>query len=65
MIYLDDFVEDIELEIAILYAKELGIDPSLVGDFFKAIATAPFDGKSSVDVRKEIMDYLRLYGMTE
>jgi hypothetical protein len=36
-----------------------------VGDFFKAIATAPFDGKSTDDVREEIQDYLRLYGITD
>jgi len=65
MIYLDDVVEDVELEIAILYARELGIDASLVGDFFKAIATAPFDGRSTSDVREEIKDYLRLYGIGE
>ena len=65
MIYLDDIVEDVELEIAILYARELGIDSALVGDFFKAIATAPFDGKSTDDVREEIQDYLRLYGISD
>jgi hypothetical protein len=65
MIYLDDVVEDVELEIAIMYARELGIDSSLVGDFFKAIATAPFDGRSTADVREELQDYLRLYGIGE
>ncbi len=65
MIYLDDVVEDVELEIAILYARELGIDTSLVGDFFKAIATAPFDGRNAHDVRDEIRDYLKLYGMID
>ncbi len=64
MIYLDDVVEDVELEIAIMYARELGIDSSLVGDFFKAIATAPFDGRSTADVREELQDYLRLYGIS-
>jgi len=65
MIYLDDVVEDIELEVALIYTRQLGLEPSLVGDFFKAIATAPFDGKSSADVRAEIMDYLKLYGMID
>ena len=65
MIYLDDMVEDIELEVAIIFARELGLDTSLVGEFFKAIATAPFDDMSSADIRSEIMDYLKLYGMTE
>ena len=65
MIYLDDMVEDIELEVAIIFARYLGLDTSLVGEFFKAIATAPFDDMSSADIRSEIMDYLKLYGMTE
>ena len=65
MIYLDDVVEDIELEVAIIFARELGLDPSLVGEFFKAIATAPFDEMNSADIRSEIMDYLKLYGMTD
>ena len=65
MIYLDDMVEDIELEVAIIFARELGLDTSLVGEFFKAIATAPFDDMSSADIRSEIMDYLKLDGMTE
>ncbi len=65
MIYLDDVVEDVELEVAQIYAQKLGLEPSLVGDFFKAIATAPFDGKTTADVRAEIMDYLKLYGMID
>ncbi len=65
MIYLDDVVEDIELEVAIIFARELGLDTSLVGEFFKAIATAPFDEMNSADIRSEIMDYLKLYGMTD
>ena len=65
MIYLDDIVEDVELEVAIRYAEALGIETALVGEFFKAIATSPFDGKSSKDVRNEVRDYLRLYGLNE
>ena len=65
MIYLDDVVEDIELEVAIIFARQLGLDTTLVGEFFKAIATASFDNMNADDIRSEIMDYLKLYGMTD
>ncbi|HNP20079.1 MAG TPA: hypothetical protein PKL31_16690 [Fulvivirga sp.] len=60
MIYLDNIVEDIELEVATIYAKELGFKPSIVGELFKAIATAPFDGKMA-SVRSSVKDFMELY----
>ncbi|MDX1628274.1 MAG: hypothetical protein R3345_06215 [Fulvivirga sp.] len=61
MIYLDNIVEDIELEVAGIYANKLGFKSYIVGELFKAIATAPFDGKSTTEVRKEVEDFLELY----
>ena len=61
MIYLDNIVEDIELEVASIYAQKLGFRASVVGELFKAIATAPYDGKSSTEVRKEVKEFLRLH----
>lgn len=61
MIYLDNVVEDIELEVATIYASKLGFKPFMVGELFKAIATAPFDGKSTSEVRKEVEDFLAMY----
>ena len=60
MIYIDSIVEDIELEVATIYAKELGFKESLVDELFKAIATAPYDGKSTSDVKDEIAQFLAL-----
>ena len=60
MIYLDNIVEDIELEVATMYAKQLGFKEGLVDELFKAIATAPYDGKSTLDVRNEIAEFLAL-----
>ena len=60
MIYLDNIVEDIELEVATIYAKELGFNPNLVDELFKAIATAPYDGKSTLDVKNEITEFISL-----
>ncbi|MGK7388722.1 MAG: hypothetical protein ACNS60_00155 [Candidatus Cyclobacteriaceae bacterium M2_1C_046] len=61
MIYLDNIVEDIELEVAAIYAQNLGFEPYIVADLFKSIATAPFDGKSHRKVRDEVKEFLALY----
>jgi hypothetical protein len=60
MIYLDRIVEDVELEVASLYATRLGFKSGLVGDLFKSIATAEFDRNSPEDVRKEVIDFLNV-----
>ncbi len=60
MIYLDRVVEDIELEVASVYAEKLGFEKGLVGDLFKSIATASYDSISSQDVRKEVEDFLKV-----
>jgi hypothetical protein len=55
MIYLD-----LELEVASIYAERLGFKNSLVGDLFKSIATAEFDLSSAEDIRKEVIDFLKI-----
>ena len=61
MIYLDEVVEDIELEVATIYAKELGFKSNVVSELFKNIATEPYDQASERNVRQEVMDFLSLY----
>jgi hypothetical protein len=61
MIYLDEVVEDIELEVATIYAKELGFKSNVVSELFKNIATEPYDKPSERNVRQEVMDFLSLY----
>jgi hypothetical protein len=61
MIYLDEVVEDIELEVATIYAGKLGFKSGIVAELFKSIATAPFDESKSRNVRKEVIDFLNLY----
>ncbi len=61
MIYLDNIVEDIELEVATIYAQKLGFRSSVVSELFNAIATAPFDGKNTSDVQSEIAEFLAFY----
>lgn len=58
MIYLDDVVEDIELEVAMRYAEKLGFQPHLVGDLLKAIVSAPSDGVDHFQLRKDIKHLL-------
>jgi len=63
MIYLDKVVEDIELEVAGIYATRLGFKDGLVADLFKSIATAEFDPSSPEDVRKEVIEFLKLQSL--
>ena len=61
MIYLDRVVEDVELEVAIIYAQRLGFKPEVVSELFKSIATADFDQSSPLTVRQEVMEFLKLH----
>ena len=61
MIYLDAVVEDVELEVATIYAVQLGFKPSIVSDLFKSIATEVYDDAAERNVRQEVMDFLKLY----
>ncbi len=60
MIYLDEVVEDVELEVATIYAENLGLKTSVVGELFKSIATETYDEAKLENVRLEIMDFLKL-----
>lgn len=61
MIYLDNIVEDIELEVATIYAKKMGFKPYIVAELFKSIVTAPYDGRTHLDVREEVKEFLSLH----
>lgn len=60
LIYLDDKVEDIELEVATKYAEALGYKPYVVGDILKTILTAPYDGLSDDEIRDEIKNMVQM-----
>ncbi|MBX2971325.1 MAG: hypothetical protein KF803_18300 [Cyclobacteriaceae bacterium] len=60
MIYLDNVVEDIELEVTTLYAERLGYAPEVVGELFKSIATVPFDQDKPRDLKKEIEEFMKI-----
>lgn len=61
MIYLDEVVEDIELEVATIYAGKLGFKPNVVSELFKSIATEAYDETNTRNVRQEVIDFLNLY----
>jgi hypothetical protein len=60
MIYLDEVVEDVELEVATIYATALGFKPSVVADLFKSIATESSDESRIENVRQEVIDFLKV-----
>ncbi|GHM98516.1 hypothetical protein WSM22_00060 [Cytophagales bacterium WSM2-2] len=60
MIYLDQVVEDLELEVASVYAQKLGFEKALVGDLFKSIATIDYDRVSTANVQKEVEDFIKI-----
>jgi hypothetical protein len=60
MICLDKVVEDVELEVASVYARKLGFKPALVSDLLKAIVTEDFDGNDHGTVRQQVIDFLKL-----
>ena len=61
MIYLDKVVEDVELEVATIYAKQLGFKTSLVRELFQSIATADYDRTKPRNVQQEVMDFIKVY----
>jgi hypothetical protein len=61
MINLDKVVEDVELEVASLYAAKLGFKQNLVNELFKSVATAAYDDSTPRDVRQEVLDFLKVY----
>lgn len=62
MICLDQVVEDVELEVASIYAEKLGFRRSLVSDLLKSIVTADTDGTPVGDMRRQVMDFMALTG---
>ena len=58
MIYLDNVVDEYEIEILMKYAEHLGFPQHIVGDIIKAILTAPSDGVPVKQVRNELKELL-------
>lgn len=61
MIYMDRVVEDVELEVATIYAEKLGFRAPIVGELFTAIVTSDPERSKQTDVRKEVIEFLKLH----
>jgi hypothetical protein len=61
MIYLDKVVEDVELEVATIFAEKLGFRRPIVLELFKSIVTADYDESEPRNVRQEVMDFMKVY----
>jgi hypothetical protein len=61
MIYLDEVVEDIELEVATIYAQKLGFRAAIVSELFNSIATADYDEIIHRNVHQEVMDFMKIH----
>ena len=58
MIYLDKIVEDIELEVATVYAQQMGFEKHLVTEVFQSLETASIEGKDIKSVRNEVKNLI-------
>ena len=58
MIYLDKVMEDVELEVAMIYAEKIGLNKTVVVKLFQSIATAPADGITPDMLEKEVLDFM-------
>src|SRR5580765_3674296 len=61
MIYLDNVVEDVELEVASIYAEKLEFKSDTVSELFKSIATAAYDQNKPRNVHQEVMEFLKIH----
>jgi hypothetical protein len=61
MIYLDEVVEDAELEVATIYGERLGFKSEIVRELFQSIATAVYDESTPRNFREEIREFLKIY----
>ena len=58
MIFLDNIVEDIELEVASIYAEQLGFQKHTVGEIFQSLQTGSLTGKEVDTVKSELREIL-------
>ncbi|MDZ7607557.1 MAG: hypothetical protein U5K79_18660 [Cyclobacteriaceae bacterium] len=58
MVYLDDTVEDIELEVVTQFAEKIGFQSHIVNDLLKTIVTAPYDGYDFMQMKDHLKELL-------
>jgi hypothetical protein len=60
LIYMDNMVEDVELEVAALYSERLGFKPEIIGDLIESVASLSRAANNSPEaVQERIEDFLK------
>jgi hypothetical protein len=60
LIYMDNVVEDVELEVATLYSERLGFQPEIITDLFESISQlVRSNTNSSEAIQAQIGDFIK------
>lgn len=59
LIYMDNIVEDVELEVASIYAERLGFTPDIIGKLFRSIAAMAAEQKMPHNLQAEIETFMK------
>ena len=54
MIYMDNVVEDIEMELASIYAEQLGFEKHAIAEIFLGLSTGSIKGEALNDVKDDL-----------
>lgn len=58
LIYMDNIVEDVELEVASVYSQRLGFSPDIISELFKSIDHMASAQKMPHDIQAEIERFM-------
>lgn len=61
MVFMDEMVEDIELELVSTYARSIGLESYVVNNILKAIVAAQLDGVSNELLRSDLLVHPEVY----
>ena len=60
MIYMDNVVEDVELEVAMLYSERLGFSPEIVSELIESVAQLSRSGNTDSEaIQARIEDFFK------
>jgi hypothetical protein len=61
LIYMDNEVEDIELEVAMVYSERLGFDPEIIQELVAHISTNHATQLNSEELKAVIREFIRIH----
>jgi hypothetical protein len=64
LIHMDDVLEDVEIELAMVYAENLGFESHAVGDFVRSIVRAPHYDVQQLQVKEDLKEILNIHFST-